>query len=196
MKKPKPRAILSWQLRPVRSRFLQQAEGSVHVCADEVVGTAYRTVYMTLCGKMNNSPRLTPLQHPPHQITIADIAMMKRVAFIRRNMLQVPRVAGVCQFIEIKYGRSFLRNPLQDEIRSDKPGATGDHNCVIHVRRACHSGRLFDCNKKSGNSIARLIKASKWTPPLQHGLPPSGHLLLRARLQHRYRSEARPSGAE
>src|SRR5947199_387594 len=108
--------------------------------------------------------------------------MMKRVTFIRGNVLQVPRVAGVCQFIEIKYRRSFLRNPLQDEIRSDKPGATGDHNCVIHVRRACHSGRLFDCNKKSGNSIARLIKASKWTPPLQHGLRLSGMSLARVQI--------------
>src|SRR5437762_13802550 len=103
MKKPELRAILLRQLCPIRSRFLQQAEGSVHVCADEVVGTAYRTVYMTLCGKMNNSPRLTPLQHPPHQITIADIAMMKRVAFIRSNMLQDPRVPAVPQFIEHKY---------------------------------------------------------------------------------------------
>ena len=128
MQKSELSAILLWQLYPIRSRLLQQAEGSVHVCADEVVGTAYRTVYMTLCGKMNNSPRLTPLQHPPHQITIADIAMMKRVAFIRRNMLQVPRVPGVRQFIEIKYGRSFLNKPLQDEIRADKPGATGNKN--------------------------------------------------------------------
>src|SRR5438477_12008870 len=93
--------------------------------------------------------------------------MMKRVAFIRRNVLQVPRVAGVCQFIEIKYGRSFLRNPLQDEIRSDKPGATGDHNCVIHVRRACHSAgssivikkREFDCTPNQSKQVDDPVTA-------------------------------------
>ena len=62
MQKSKPFPILIGQLRPVRSRFLQQTECSIYVGADEIVRTTNGAIDMAFRRKMNDSLRTPALE--------------------------------------------------------------------------------------------------------------------------------------
>jgi hypothetical protein len=48
------------------------------------------------------------------------------------DALQVSKIAGVGQLVEVNDEQRFILDLLQNEIRSDKPRSARDHNPVWH----------------------------------------------------------------
>src|SRR5581483_8327891 len=126
MEKPESLFFFARHSGPVSPCFFQQAKGSVHVCADEVVGTVDGTVHVALRRKMNNGDRTMGQKYFGNLLAIAHVSMNEGISLIGRNRRQVCGIAGIGELVKIDDVRGLARKPLQNKIRTDESDAPYD----------------------------------------------------------------------
>ena len=86
---------------------------------------------MTFRCKVHDCPRTAAPQKITNQLSIADISMHERVARIRRNLSQIPKISGIGKLVQIDNRGAFSSKPLQDEIGADETGSSSNQNGVV-----------------------------------------------------------------
>src|ERR1700684_1217885 len=74
-----------------------------------------------------------PLQQPPNQIAIANVAMHKFVSTTCPDRLKIAQVSGVRELVEVdqRSGRICFQL-LQDKIGPDEARPAGDQDDILH----------------------------------------------------------------
>jgi hypothetical protein len=93
----------------------------------------YGAIDVALSGEVDDGTWLLYDEYLAQSISIQDVALLKAVARMVLNRLQIAEIAGVGELIEIQQTRRLLRDPLQNEIRADESGAAGDENQIFHA---------------------------------------------------------------
>jgi hypothetical protein len=94
-------------------KFIWRRDGSIH---------------MTLGGKVDDRPRMEPVQQLCHKLTVTDITLYKNVARVFGQWLQILQVASVGQFVQVDNGIFAGLKPGVYEIGPDKSGPSGNQN--------------------------------------------------------------------
>src|SRR6266478_4436969 len=136
MQETERRAIGLGQRRPVGSRFFEQAECTVDVGADEIIGAVDGAVDVALSGEVNDGAGPLALEQVAQKIAIDDVAVCEAIARVSFDGAQVVEIARVRQLVEIQDARAFRGNPLENEIRANEASATGDENEIFHAGNA------------------------------------------------------------
>jgi hypothetical protein len=85
-------------------------------------------VHVTLRRKVNDGAGTATPQKIANQLSVGNIAMHEAVARIRRNLFQIAKISGISKLVQIHHWTAFSREPLQDEIGTDKTGSSGYQN--------------------------------------------------------------------
>ena len=76
--------------------------------------------------EMQHRARTMEAEQVADYMPVDHVSLYKLVAAVRRNLLEVTQVAGIGQLVKIDDRSSKLRYPLQDEVRADEAGPTGN----------------------------------------------------------------------
>jgi hypothetical protein len=85
-------------------------------------------IHVTLRRKVHNGARPAAPQKVADQLSVSNIAVHEAVPRIRRNLLQITEIPGISKLVQIHHWTAFSREPLQDEIGTDKTGSSGYQN--------------------------------------------------------------------
>jgi hypothetical protein len=83
---------------------------------------------MTLGSKMNDGAGLVIPQEISYQLPVGDVSLEEGVAVVREDRLEVANVPRIRKLVEIDDVTTFRGQPLEDKIRTDKPGSSRDKN--------------------------------------------------------------------
>jgi hypothetical protein len=120
------------QIAVIAPGFFQQRKGAVDVRADELLGTEDGSVHMALGGEVHEGCRLMLAEKPGHQAAVVDVSVDELIAAMAAYRGEVPEIAGIGQAIEVHQRRRLLRQPMQDEVGSDKSGTARDNDGFFH----------------------------------------------------------------
>ena len=99
---------------------------------------------MTLGREVHNGARTATPQEIADEFSVGDISMYETVARISRNLFQIAKIPGIGKLVKIHDRSSFGREPLQDEIGTDKTGSAGYQNGLIYFQdRKPLAGNFF-----------------------------------------------------
>src|ERR1700722_4430724 len=126
MQKTKLPAILCSQFPHIGPGGLEQAEGPIDIGADERLGAGKRTVYVALSGEMQDRARLITVEQTLDKGLVADVPLLEMVARMLLHRGEVLQIARIRELVEVDHGRAHQREPIQNEVRANKPGSAGD----------------------------------------------------------------------
>ena len=115
---------------------LQQVDGAHHVALDEDLGVLDGAVNMALGGEVDDIVEIVLCKQALDQLLVADVALHKDVAGVALNVLQVLKVAGIGQLVEVdQQNFRVLLEHIMHEVGTDKTGTAGDkiffHNDIF-----------------------------------------------------------------
>ncbi len=123
MQEAKSLPFLRRERAPVLARFLEEREGADHVGLNELRRPDYRTVDVAFRREIDDSAGLVLPQQPAHRLAVADIGAHENVTRLVPEARQAGKIARVGELVDIDDRICFCREPLQDEIGADEPGA-------------------------------------------------------------------------
>src|ERR1700690_2314661 len=119
------------QFRPISSRLLQQAECAVHIGVHEIIWAVDGAVHVTLRRKVDKGARMASPQEITDKFSVGNIAVHEAVARISRSLLQIAEIPGIGKLVKIHDPTTLGREPLQDEIGTDKTSSAGHQNRLV-----------------------------------------------------------------
>jgi hypothetical protein len=122
------------EFRPISSRLLQQAEGAIHIGTHKIVRPMDGTVHMTLGREVHDGTRTAASQKIAHQFSVSDVSMYEGVPRIGRNRYQIAEIPGVGKLVKIHHRSSIGREPLQNEVGTNKAGSSGHQNGLVYFQ--------------------------------------------------------------
>ena len=110
---------------PVGADGFEQAEGADDVGLDKVFRAMDAAVNVRFGGKIDDGAGLVLGEQFGDEVEIADVTLDEEVARVTLQSGEVLEVAGVSQRVEVDDRFIRLRQPVEDEIATDKTSATG-----------------------------------------------------------------------
>ena len=115
------RLFVGRQPLPIGPRRLEQAERPHHIGIDEGGRAGDRAVDMAFGGKVHHGADVVGGEQFPDQSLVLDAADHQAMAGIAGQRGEVLPVAGIGQLIEIDHRLIARRQPIEHEVRADKP---------------------------------------------------------------------------
>src|SRR5580704_13085723 len=115
-------ALLLFKRRQVGTRSFKQMKRSEHVGAKEGFGAQNGPIDMAFGGKVDDRRRPVIGEQPVHGLAVADIAPDEDMVGVALKRSEVAQVACIGEKIEVDHPAFVLRNPIKNEIRSNKSG--------------------------------------------------------------------------
>src|ERR1700690_3639364 len=99
-------------------------KGSDDVGLNKISGAMDGTIHMAFRRKIDDSARAMFGKQFANQLRVADVAAHKDVARIILERCEIFQIARIGQLIQINHSLIVLREPVEDEIRTNKACAT------------------------------------------------------------------------
>ncbi len=119
------------------ARRLQQPERAHDVRLDELAGAVDRAVDVAFRGEVNDGPRPVRGKQRLDVRLVEDVALHEAVARVARERCQIGEVSRIGELVEVHHRLAAPGKPVEDEIRSDEPGAARHEN--RHLPAFCSS---------------------------------------------------------
>lgn len=89
---------------------------------------------MTLRREVHDRTRTAAPQKVADQFSVANISMYETVARISRNRYQIAEIPGIGKLVKNHHRSSFGREPLQDEVGTNKTSSSGYQNGLVYFQ--------------------------------------------------------------
>ena len=137
---------------------LQQVDGAHHVALDENFGVLDGAVNMALGGEVDDIVEIVLCEQALDQLLVADVALHKDVAGVALNVLQVLKIAGIGQLVEVdQQNFRVLLEHIMHEVGTDKTGTAGDkiffHNQIFLLNLSFHSVVAVPVLEEAGQRV-------------------------------------------
>src|SRR5712671_1885898 len=116
---------------PILARGLEKLECSLNVGADKFLSIVDGAVYVTFRRKVNDCRWLMQLQQIAYQLRVIDISVHEHVTIVIAKFSQIGGIASICKLIKIHNPQTFLRQPVQYEVGTDKTGSARHQNRLL-----------------------------------------------------------------
>jgi hypothetical protein len=83
---------------------------------------------------VHDGTRSAAPQKLAHQFSVSDVSMYEGVPRIGRNLYQIAEIPGVGKLVKIHHRSSFGREPLQNEVGTNKTGSSGHQNGLVYFQ--------------------------------------------------------------
>ncbi|MDF0674978.1 MAG: hypothetical protein P0120_11680 [Nitrospira sp.] len=103
-------------------------KGTDDVGLNEFAGTVNGAIDMTLSREIDHRTRTVLGQQSIDERRITDIASHEQMPRIPLEAGKIVQIARIGELVEIDQALLVLRQPVKNEVGTDKPGAAGDQN--------------------------------------------------------------------
>ena len=109
------------------NRF-QQAKRPDDIGLDEVLRPVNGTINVALCRKIDDGSWSVLRQQFTDALTIGDVGLDKDMAVLVLQTGEIFEIPGIGQLVNVDHGLPHLDKPVQNEIGTNKTGASSNQN--------------------------------------------------------------------
>jgi len=147
---------------PIRPHLLKQSKCSVYISTIKSSGPRMDRSTWLSAAKCTMVRGLCCCSSRRTRLRSSNIAMHEFVPPVGRDRIQIVQVPGVGKLVQVHDKSAIFFIPLQDKVGTDEAYASGDENCVSHVKSTFGTwrwppfrplvGQTLNCNKKRTGS--------------------------------------------